>query len=338
MGEAMGWRLTYRRDWLTGVAAIAAVATAMPLSAVPACAQKFPSKMIRIISPAAAGGLTDVLARSLADELARGLGQTVIVENRPGAGGNIGTDYVAKSDPDGHTLLLGTAGMLVINEFIYSKIPFDPATAFEPITLVADMPLVLTVHPKAGVSSVAELVAKAKQPDARLSFGLSNPGGANHLALLLFERSAGVKVAHVPYRGAAPAAQDLLAGQIDGAFINPPAVMANVQAGALKVLAVVADTRMKLLPQVPTLTEAGVPGVFTSTWYALAAPAKTPKDVIALIHAETVKALRKPELIERFAAQGADLIGNTPEAFAAFVKQERAKWGPVVRELNLKMD
>lgn len=301
-------------------------------------AQQYPTKMIRIISPAAAGGLTDVLARSLAEEMQRAFGQTVIVENRPGAGGNIGTDYVAKSDPDGHTLLLGTAGMLVINEFLYSKIPFDPATAFAPITLVADMPLVLTVHPKTNVSSVKELLTLARRPEAKLSFGLSNPGGANHLALLMFERAAGVSVAHVPYRGAAPAAQDLLAGQIDGAFINPPAVMPNVEAGKLKVLAVVADTRMKLLPQVPTLSEAGVEGVFTSTWYAMAAPAKTPRPVIERIHGEIVKALKRPEMVERFAKQGADLIGNSPEEFAAFMTRERAKWGPVVKQLNLKMD
>ena len=299
---------------------------------------KYPTKLIRLIIPAVAGGLTDVLARSIAEELQRALGQTVLVENRPGAGGNIGTDYVAKAEPDGHTLLLGTAGMLVINEFIYSKMPFDPATAFAPITLVADMPLILTMHPKAGIGSVKELLEAARRPDAKLSFGLSQPGGANHLALLLFERATGVKVAHVPYRGAAPAAQDLLAGQIEGAFINPPAVMANVETGALRVIAVVADKRMKLLPEVPTLAETGVQGVFTSTWYGMAAPAKTPPEIVDRIHGETVKALRKPELIERFAKQGADLIGNSQAEFDVFIKQERAKWGPVARGLNLKMD
>lgn len=325
--------LTAMRGMLLAVAAATAHATWMP-----AAAQTYPSKIVRIISPAAAGGLTDVLARSIAEELQRGLGQTVIVENRTGAGGNIGTDLVAKADPDGHTLLLGTAGMLVINEFIYTRMPFDPATAFAPITLVADMPLILTVHPKSKISSVKELLELAKRSDAKLSFGLSQPGGANHLALLLFERVTGMRVAHVPYRGAAPAAQDLVAGQIDGAFINPPAVMANVETGALKVLAVVADRRMKLLPQVPTLAEAGVDGVFTSTWYAMAAPAKTPAAIIERLHAEVVKALRRPEMIERFAKQGADLIGNTPAELDAFIRQERTKWGPVARQLNLKMD
>lgn len=320
------------------LAAISIVLAASALLPSVAGAQQYPSKMIRIVSPAAAGGLTDLLARSLSEEMQRAFGQTVIVENRPGAGGNIGTDYVAKSEPDGHTLLLGTAGMLVINEFLYSKIPFDPTTAFAPITLVADMPLVLAVHPKTNVGTVRELLALAKRPDSKLSFGLSNPGGANHLALLMFERAAGVSVAHVPYRGAAPAAQDLLAGQIDGAFINPPAVMANVEAGKLKVLAVVAENRMKLLPQVPTLAEAGVEGVFTSTWFAMAAPAKTPRPVIDRIHAEITKALKRPDLVERFARQGADLIGNTPEEVAAFMARERAKWAPVVKQLNLKMD
>lgn len=324
--------------WLAAAVALGAVSTAPAQAQAQASATPYPSKLIRIISPAVAGGLTDVLARSIAEELQRGLGQTVIVENRTGAGGNIGTDLVAKSEPDGHTLLLGTAGMLVINEFIYSKMPFDSATAFAPITLVADMPLILTVNPKTGFASVKDLLERVKQPDAKLSFGLSQPGGANHLALLLFERVTGMRVAHVPYRGAAPAAQDLLAGQIDGAFINPPAVMANVETGALKVLAVVADKRMKILPEVPTLSEAGIDGVFTSTWYALAAPARTPPAIIARIHAETVKALRRPDMVERFARQGADLIGNTPAEFDAFIRQERAKWGPVARQLNLKMD
>ncbi len=317
---------------------LAAVSTAAGEARAQTISAPYPSKLIRIISPAAAGGLTDVLARSIAEELQRGLGQTVIVENRTGAGGNIGTDLVAKSEPDGYTLLLGTAGMLVINEFIYSKMPFDPATAFAPITLVADMPLILTVNPKTRFANVKDLLDRARQPDAKLSFGLSQPGGANHLALLLFERVTGMRVAHVPYRGAAPAAQDLLAGQIDGAFINPPAVMANVETGALKVLAVVADKRMKILPDVPTLSEAGIDGVFTSTWYALAAPAKTPPAIIARLHEVTVAALRKPDMIERFARQGADLIGNTPAEFDAFIRQERAKWGPVARQLNLKMD
>jgi len=323
---------------LAAVGLLAAVSAAPDVAQAQAQPASYPSKLIRIVSPAAAGGLTDVLARSLAEELQRGLGQTVIVENRTGAGGNIGTDLVAKSEPDGHTLLLGTAGMLVINEFIYSKMPFDPATAFAPITLVADMPLILTVNPKTKLSSVKELLELAKRPDAKISFGLSQPGGANHLALLLFERVTGMRVAHVPYRGAAPAAQDLVAGQIDGAFINPPAVMANVETGALDVLAVVADKRMKILPDVPTLSEAGVDGVFTSTWYALAAPAKTPPAIITRLHEVTVAALRKPEMIERFAKQGADLVGNTPAEFEAFIKQERAKWGPVARQLNLKMD
>jgi tripartite-type tricarboxylate transporter receptor subunit TctC len=323
---------------LAAVGLLAAVSAAPDVAQAQAQPASYPSKLIRIVSPAAAGGLTDVLARSLAEELQRGLGQTVIVENRTGAGGNIGTDLVAKSEPDGHTLLLGTAGMLVINEFIYSKMPFDPATAFAPITLVADMPLILTVNPKTKLSSVKELLELAKRPDAKISFGLSQPGGANHLALLLFERVTGMRVAHVPYRGAAPAAQDLVAGQIDGAFINPPAVMANVETGALNVLAVVADKRMKILPDVPTLSEAGVDGVFTSTWYALAAPAKTPPAIITRLHEVTVAALRKPEMIERFAKQGADLVGNTPAEFEAFIKQERAKWGPVARQLNLKMD
>ena len=301
-------------------------------------AQDFPTKLVRIVSPAQPGGATDVLARALGEELRRALGQTVIIENRPGAGGNTGSDQVAKSDPDGHTLLLAPAGPLTLNEFLYSKIPFDPATAFAPITMVADMPLVLVVHPKTKVASVKELVALAAKHTTKLSFGLSNVGGANHLALLLFERAAGVSVAHVPYRGAAPVAQDLVAGQIEGAFINPPTVMSQIEERSLLPLAVIADQRLALLPNVPTISEAGIPGVFGSTWFALVAPAATPQPIIARLHAETATALHAPELRERFNKLGATLVGNTPAELGAFLKAERERWRPIVKQLNLRLE
>lgn len=300
-------------------------------------AQDFPSKIIRIVSPAQPGGATDVLARAVSEELRRALGQTVLVENRPGAGGNTGSDSVAKAEPDGHTLLLATAGTAVINQFLYQKLPFDPETAFAPITMVADMPLVLVVHPKVGAKTLQELIAAAKS-GTRLSFGLSNLGGANHLALLLFERSAGVTIAHVPYRGANPVAQDLVAGQIDGAFINPPTVMSQIEDKKLLTLAVVADKRLAVIPDVPTISEAGVAGVSGSTWFALLAPAATPKPIVARLHAETAKALRLPAMVERFDKLGATLVGNTPEELDAFMKAERAKWGPIIKQLGLKMD
>lgn len=321
-----------RALWRACLAAVAAFAFD-----VPARAQEFPSKIVRIVSPAQPGGATDVLARALGDELRRALGQTVLIENRPGAGGNTGSDSVAKAEPDGHTLLLATAGTLVINEFLYQRMPYDAEKAFAPITLVADMPLVLVVHPKVGAASVKELVAAAKA-GKKLSFGLSNIGGANHLALLLFERTTGISIANVPYRGANPVAQDLVAGQIDGAFINPPTVMSQIEDKKLLALAVVADKRLAALPDVPTLAQAGVDGVSGSTWFALMAPSATPKPVVARLHAETAKALHQPQMQERFNKLGATLVGNTPEELAAFLKAERATWGPIIKQLGLKME
>jgi len=318
--------------WIACVALVLAAALSET-----AHAQDFPSKIIRIVSPAQPGGATDVLARALGEELRRAFGQTVLIENRPGAGGNTGSDSVAKAEPDGHTLLLATAGTAVINQFLYQRLPFDPETAFAPITMVADMPLVLVVHPKVGAASVRDLVAAARS-GTRLSFGLSNLGGANHLALLLFERSAGVTVAHVPYRGANPVAQDLVAGQIDGAFINPPTVMSQIEDRKLVTLAVVADKRLAVLPDVPTIAQAGVEGVSGSTWFALMAPARTPRPVVERLHAETAKALRLPAMVDRFDKLGATLVGNRPEELDAFLKAERAKWGPIITQLGLKMD
>lgn len=319
---------------------LSAMCAALPLVAVsvPAIAQSYPSKVVRIVSPAQPGGATDVLARALGDELQRALGQTVIIENRPGAGGNTGSDQVAKADPDGHTLLLSPAGVLTLNQFLYGKIPFDPATAFAPITMVADMPLVLVVHPKTNVASVKELVAVARDGRTKLSFGLSNVGGANHIALLLFERSAGVTVAHVPYRGAAPVAQDLVAGQIEGAFINPPTVMSQIEDRMLKPLAVVADKRLAMLPDVPTIEEAGVGDVFGSTWFALMAPAATPEAIIARVHDAAARALHSPDMQARFGKLGATLVGNTPSELGAFLKVERERWGPIVKQLNLRLE
>ena len=315
--------------WLA-VAAVAGICAA-------AHAQEFPAKTIRIVSPAQPGGATDVLARALGEELRRAFGQTVLIENRPGAGSNTGSDSVAKAEPDGHTLLLGTAGRLVINEFLYARMPYDPATAFAPITMVADMPLVLVVHPKANAASVKELVASAKA-GARLSFGLSNIGGANHLALLLFERATGIATAHVPYRGANPVAQDLVAGQIEGAFINPPTVMSQIEDKKLLTLAVVADRRLAALPDVPTLSQAGVEGVSGSTWFALMAPAATPKAIVTRLHSETAKALHQPAMQERFNKLGATLVGNSPEELATYLRTERATWGPTIKQLGLKLE
>lgn len=307
-------------------------------SAPPANAQTYPSKTVRIIAPFPAGGLADVLARAVGEDLQKSLGQTVIVENRPGAGGNTGANAVATAEADGHTLLLSSAGILTINEFIFSRMPFDPDKAFAPITVIADMSMLLVVHPKVGVSNFKEFLAKVRAEPGKLNFGSAGNGTTGHLALVMFLKTANAQIAHVPYSGAAPSVQDLVAGQIDGLFDNPPTVISHIRAGTIRALAATASKRMDILPEVPTASEAGLPGFEASSWFALVAPAATPKPVIGKLHAETVRALRAPAMQERFGKLGARLVGNTPEEFAAFITAERAKWGATLKPAGIKLD
>lgn len=304
----------------------------------PAAAQTYPTRTVRIIAPFPAGGLADVLARAVGEDLQKSLGQTVIVENRPGAGGNTGANAVATADPDGHTLLMSSTGILSINEFIFSRMPFDPDKAFAPITVVADMSMLLVVHPKVGVADLKGFLAKVRAEPGKLNFGSAGNGTTGHLALVMFLKTAGVEIAHVPYSGAAPSVQDLVAGQIDGLFDNPPTVISHIRAGTIRALAATAPQRMPILPDVPTAAEAGVPGFEASSWFALVAPAATPKPVIDRLHADTVKALRQPAMEERFSKLGARLVGNTPDEFAAFIRSERSKWGATLKPAGIKLD
>lgn len=303
-----------------------------------AWAQSYPDKLIRIIAPFPAGGLADTFGRAVGEELQKSLGQTVIVENRPGAGGNVGADAVAKSDPDGYTLLLSSAGILTTNEFLYSKMPFDTDKAFAPITVIADMPMLMVVHPKLNVGTVQEFLTLARAQAGKLNFGSAGTGTTGHLALARFLKTADLDVRHVAYRGAAPSVQDLVGGHIDGLFDNPPTVISHIEGGAIRALAVAAKTRMPQLPNVPTMSEAGVPGFEASSWFALVAPTNTPPAVIARLHAETVKALRKPELQERFAKLGARLVGNSPQEFAAQIVAERKLWGDTIKAAGIKAE
>ena len=322
----------------TRTIAVVLAAAAMPGLSATANTQGYPSKLVRIIAPFPAGGLADVLARAVSEELQKSLGQTVIVENRPGAGGNTGANAVATAEPDGHTLLLSSAGILSINEFIYSRMPFDPDKAFAPITVIADMSMLMVVHPKVGVADLQGFLAKVRAEPGKLNFGSAGNGTTGHLALVLFQRTANVQIAHVPYSGAAPSVQDLVAGQIDGLFDNPPTVMNHIRAGTIRALATSATTRMAVLPDVPTAAEAGLPGFEASSWFALVAPAATPKPIVDRLNADTVKALRLPAMQERFAKLGARLVANTPAEFSAFIKSERTKWGATLKPANIKLD
>jgi tripartite-type tricarboxylate transporter receptor subunit TctC len=291
---------------------------------------------MRIVAPFPPGGITDLLARSLSQELAKNLGQTVVVENRAGAGGNIGADLVAKSPPNGQVLLMSSASPLAINEFLYAQMPFDPATAFAPVAKLADMPQILVVHPSRA-ATLAELLQKAKAQPEGLKIGSAGPGSVAHLALELFMQTAGVRIVHVPYKGAGPALQDALGGQIDGNFTNPPTAVPQVQGGKLRALGVAGRKRLSALPDVPTFAEAGV-NFEASAWFGILVPAGTPEPTVRRLNEAIVKVLREPELQQRFAALGAELAPGTPQEFDQLIRAERAKWGAIVRAGRIKAD
>ena len=305
-------------------------------AALPAQAQSYPDRPIRLIAPFPAGGLADVLARAVGDEMSKTLGQPVIVENRAGAGGNTGADAVAKAAPDGYTLLMSSAGILTANPFLYASMQFNAETAFVPVSNVAEMPMLLVVHPKVEAKTLQEFVALARAQDGKLNFGSPGIGTTGHLGLAMFMHAAKVKITHVPYRGAAPAITDLIAGQIDGVVDNPPTVLPHIASGKLRPLAVAARQRMALLPDVPTAAEGGVANYEASSWFGIAAPAGTPPEVVARLHKEIVAAVKSPAMQERFAKSGARLVGNSPSEFAAQIRTERTKWGEIIRAANIK--
>jgi len=304
----------------------------------PAAAQTYPDRPIRLIAPFPAGGLADVLARAVGEEMSKTLGQPVIVENRAGAGGNTGADAVAKAAPDGYTLLMSSAGILTANPFLYSKMPFEAETAFIPVSNVADMSMLVVVNPKLAAKSLGDLVAFARAEPNKLNFGSPGIGTTGHLGLAMLMHAAKVQITHVPYRGAAPAVTDLIAGQIDGVVDNPPTVLPHINGGRLRALAVAARQRLPLLPDVPTAAEAGVPNYEASSWFGIAAPAGTPAPIVERLHKEIAAAVRSATMRERFASSGARLVGDSPAEFAAQIKQERAMWGEIIRAANIKAE
>ena len=303
-----------------------------------AFAQPFPNKPIRIVVPFPAGGTTDVLARAAAQKLSDTLGQPAVVDNRPGAGGNIGAELVAKSPPDGYTLLMGTVGTHAINPALYPKMPYDHIRDFAPVILVAGVPNVLVVNPALPVNSVSELVAYARANPGKLNFASSGSGTSIHLSGELFKTAAGLSMTHVPYKGSAPALMDLIGGQVQLMFDNLPSALPQIRAGKLKALAVTSRERAPALPDVPTIAESGFPGFEASSWFGLLAPAGTPPPVIATINAEVAKWLASLDAKEKLLAQGANAAGGTPEDFARHIAAETAKWQKVVKESGAKVD
>jgi tripartite-type tricarboxylate transporter receptor subunit TctC len=321
------------------------LAAAALLSAAAAAQGAWPNKPVRIVVPFAAGGTTDILARALAPELSRVFGQTFIVENKPGAGGNLGADNVAKSPPDGYSLLMGTVGTHAINPSLYPKMPYDHVKDFAPVTLVAGVPNVLVMNPaKAeayGIRTVPDLIRYAKAHPGKLNMASSGNGTSIHLAGELFKTMTGTYMLHFPYRGSGPALLDLIGGNTDLMFDNLPSSIPHIKAGRLKAIAVTSRARSTALPDVPTVAEAGGPtlkGYEASSWFGLLAPAGTPMDVVNRVQQETAKALQVPALKERLQAQGAVPSGNTSAEFAKFIADETRKWAQVVKVSGAKVD
>lgn len=297
----------------------------------------FPQRPVRIIVPFAAGGGTDLIARALAQKLSEAWGQPVQIDNRAGGGTVIGSDLVAKSAPDGHTLLL-TANPHTTNPALHSKLPYDTVRDFAGITQIAGSPLVLTVHPSLPVRSVRELIAVAKQRPGQLSYGTSGNGGPQHLAGEMFKFMAGVAMIHVPYRGGAPAIADLMAGQTQLMFGSTFTVIPQHQAGRLRALAVTSAQRSPALPDLPSVAEAAIPGYAMTTWYGLLAPAATPRGVIGKLHADVARALKLPDVIERLARDGSDVVASEPEAFDAHVRAEIDNARRIVKASGMRLD
>lgn len=316
------------------------LALAAPLASLAQGAPAYPSKPIRFVVPFPPGGPLDITARAIGQKLTEAWGQPVVVDNRPGAGGSLGAELVAKAPADGYTLLMGAVSTHAINPHLYARVGYDPLRDFAPVALVAEVPNVLVVNPAAlPVSSVAELVALAKAKPGHLNFGSGSTGSTGHLAGELFKSLAGVDMVHIPYKGAAPAMQDLLAGQVQLMFDNLASAAPQVKAGKLRALAVTTAKRSPAMPDVPTVNEAGVKGFDLSTWFGVFVPAGTPPEIVAKLNAGIVAALESKELRERLAAMGTEpRPGNTPEAFAAFVRAENAKYASVVKQSGAKVD
>jgi tripartite-type tricarboxylate transporter receptor subunit TctC len=302
-----------------------------------ALSQSYPAKPVRVIVPLAAGGPTDVLARTISQNLAETWGQGVVIDNRPGANTNIGTVAVAKSAPDGYTLLM-TVNNLTINPSFYQNVPFEPLKDFAPITLFATSPLILVVHPSVTARSVKELIALAKARPRELFFGSPGNGSPPHLAGEMFNTIAGVKLVHVPYKGITGAVSDLIGGQLALMFPGSPIALPQAKAGKLRALATTSAKRTPTAPELPTIVEAGLKGYEVSLWYGLLAPANTPQAIVQRLHGEVTRIIALPAVREQWAVLGAEPVSTTPEQFSAFIKDDIVKWQKVIRDSGAKMD
>ncbi|HKA43449.1 MAG TPA: tripartite tricarboxylate transporter substrate binding protein [Burkholderiales bacterium] len=306
--------------------------------ATPGYAQQYPSRPVRFVVPFAPGGSTDTLARTLGVKLADALGQQVVVDNRSGGNGNIGMEIVAKSPPDGYTIVLGYIANLAIAPSLYSKLPFDPIRDYEPVTQLASSPNVLTAHPSVPARSLKELIALAKAKPGQVSFASTGVASVGHLTGELLNSLAGMKMTHVPYKGGGQAIIDLLGGHVQAMFSGFTAAMPHIKAGKIRALAVTGATRSPALADVPTIAEQGFPGVEATAWYGVLLPARTPRTIVTRLHDETVKALHFQDVKERLDGLGFEIVGSTPEQFGAYIKSEIGKWEKVVKASGAKPD
>jgi tripartite-type tricarboxylate transporter receptor subunit TctC len=301
-------------------------------------AEDYPNKPIRLVVPFPPGGPNDIIGRVVGQKMQELLGQTIVIDNRPGAGGTLGTDNVAKSEPDGYSIAIASAGALAISTSLQDKILYDPLKELATVTLVAKVPEVLVASTTLPVANVRELVALAKAKPGTINYGSTGPGSMPHLAGELLRTSAQIDIVHVPYRGAAPAVNDLLGHQVDIIFLDLPVLLPQIQAGAIKPLAVGSRQRVKWLPDLPTMGEIGYPQIEADNWYGMVAPARTPHAIVMKLNAAAVTAMQAPEVQAKLSSQGAILIGSTPEEFTAYMKSEIQKWAKVVQAAGIKVN
>lgn len=321
---------------LAGAVISAACAATPPGTGAATPGENYPNRPIRLIAPFAPGGPTDIVARIVAQRLGERLHQTIVVDNRGGAGGAIGCEIAARSAPDGYTLLLGSSGNLAVNPVLQLKLPYEPERDFQPITQTTSGPQIMVVHPAVQAKTVQEFIAASKAKPGQFNFASGGVGMSNHLASELFVMAARVSITHVPYKGTGPALTDLLSGQVQMMMSSLLPAMPHIKSGRLRGLAVTSAKRTAALPNTPTMIESGLPGFETTSWHGVLVPVKTPPAISAKLHAELVKAITQPEVKDVFTAQGIDVVASSPEEFRAYIKGERDKWTKVIQAIGLK--
>jgi len=310
----------------------------LALVALPCWGQNYPSKPIRLLVPFAPGGSSTLVARFMGEEMAKDLGQSFIIENKPGGGGNIAMQEVARADPDGYTLIIGHVGSLAMNPYMYAKLPYDVDRDFAAVSLLAIVPNIFVVYHEVPAKDLREFVALAKAKPGQINYGSAGNGSAGHLAMEYLKQVTGMELQHVPYKGTGPNITDLVAGRTQATSAGTPPLLPHVKSGKLRVIAVGTSKRLHSIPDVPTVAEQGYPGFETSQWYGLNAPAKTPEAIVQRLAQAAAKAAKSPLVAERFKPDDAEPVGSTPQEYAAFIKKEQERWSKVVRAANVKAD